>query len=280
MFRDYLPHILGDNAVRTQIGPYSGYNPNVDPSISNVFATAAYRFAHLAIQPFLSRLDANYRENNRFPSVSLYRAFFTPWRIVFEGERYREKTPPFDDCVLKHQPNLNLISPGGVDSLLRGLIGRPAKLNTQDHMMVDALRERLFQFVQHLALDLGSLNMQRGRDHGLPGTSVTLIHLFFLMFFLMFHLCLNCTLCLLVVYSSRLQRLPQGVWPVSAPEPGGARSGSEQQQSGPKAAAALRFARQHRCLDGRCGGTVCPGRPSGTSVCLSHRKTVPEDPPG
>ncbi|AWP15193.1 putative eosinophil peroxidase-like isoform 2 [Scophthalmus maximus] len=142
VFRDYLPHILGDNAVRTQIGPYSGYNPNVDPSISNVFATAAYRFAHLAIQPFLSRLDANYRENNRFPSVSLYRAFFTPWRIVFEG---------------------------GVDSLLRGLIGRPAKLNTQDHMMVDALRERLFQFVQHLALDLGSLNMQRGRDHGLPG---------------------------------------------------------------------------------------------------------------
>lgn len=65
------------------------------------------------------------------------------------------------------------VSPGGIDPLLRGLIGRPAKLNTQDHMMVDALRERLFQFVQHLALDLGSLNMQRGRDHGLPGTTLT-----------------------------------------------------------------------------------------------------------
>ncbi|XP_054468026.1 eosinophil peroxidase isoform X1 [Anoplopoma fimbria] len=142
VFRDYLPHIVGDDAMRRQLGRYPGYNPNVDPSIANVFATAAYRFAHLAIQPFLGRLDENFRETSRFPSVPLFKAFFTPWRIIFEG---------------------------GIDPLLRGLTGSPAKLNTQDHMMVDALRERLFQFVMHLALDLGSLNMERGRDHGLPG---------------------------------------------------------------------------------------------------------------
>nr|XP_057912936.1 eosinophil peroxidase [Doryrhamphus excisus]XP_057912946.1 eosinophil peroxidase [Doryrhamphus excisus] len=142
VFRDYLPHIVGDDAMRRQLGPYPGYDPNVDPRIANVFATAAYRFAHLAIQPVLARLGPDYREDRQFPSVPLFKAFFTPWRIIFEG---------------------------GIDSLLRGLVGRPAKLNTQDHMMVDALRERLFQFVQHLALDLGSLNMQRGRDHGLPG---------------------------------------------------------------------------------------------------------------
>ncbi|XP_037609751.1 eosinophil peroxidase-like isoform X5 [Sebastes umbrosus] len=142
VFRDYLPHIVGDVAMRTQLGRYPGYDASVDPSISNVFATAAYRFAHLAIQPVLSRLDANYRENANFPNVPLFKAFFAPWRIIFEG---------------------------GIDSLLRGLVGRPAKLNTQDNMMVDAVRERLFQFVMHLALDLGSLNMARGRDHGLPG---------------------------------------------------------------------------------------------------------------
>ncbi|MEQ2236972.1 hypothetical protein ILYODFUR_018167 [Ilyodon furcidens] len=142
VFRDYLPHIVGPDAMSRLLGRYPGYNRNVDPSIANVFATAAYRFAHLAIQPVLFRLDANYREHPQFPSVPLFKAFFTPWRIIFEG---------------------------GVDPLLRGLLGRPAKLGTQDHMMVDALRERLFQFVQHLALDLGSLNMQRGRDHGLPG---------------------------------------------------------------------------------------------------------------
>ncbi|KAK2819090.1 hypothetical protein Q5P01_024651 [Channa striata] len=142
VFRDYLPHIVGVDAMRTQLGRYPGYNPNVDPSISNVFATAAYRFAHLAIQPFVPRLDQNYRDHPAFPSVPLFKAFFTPWRVIFEG---------------------------GIDPLLLGLVGRPAKLNTQDHMMVDAIRERLFQFVQHMALDLGSLNMQRSRDHAIPG---------------------------------------------------------------------------------------------------------------
>ncbi|XP_033832017.1 eosinophil peroxidase isoform X2 [Periophthalmus magnuspinnatus] len=142
VFRDYLPHIVGPDTMQRLLGQYPGYNARVDPSISNVFATAAYRFAHLAIQHTLARLDANYREHPQFPSVPLFKAFFTPWRIIFEG---------------------------GIDPLIRGLINRPAKLNTQDHMLVDALRERLFQFVQHLALDLGSLNMQRGRDHGLPG---------------------------------------------------------------------------------------------------------------
>uniref|UniRef100_A0A8C6P3D8 Myeloid-specific peroxidase n=1 Tax=Nothobranchius furzeri TaxID=105023 RepID=A0A8C6P3D8_NOTFU len=142
VFRDYLPHIVGDEEMRKRLGRYPGYSPNVNPSIANVFATAAYRFAHLAIQPVLSRLDANNREHSQFPSVPLFKAFFTPWRIIFEG---------------------------GIDPLLRGLFGRPAKMATQDHMLVDALRERLFQFVMHLAMDLGSLNMQRSRDHSLPG---------------------------------------------------------------------------------------------------------------
>ncbi|XP_053709696.1 eosinophil peroxidase-like [Synchiropus splendidus] len=142
VFRDYLPHIVGNVAMRRHLGRYPGYDPTVNPSISNVFATAAYRFAHLAIQPMLSRLDQDFKEHPQFSNVPLFMAFFTPWRIVFEG---------------------------GVDPVLRGLIGSPAKLNTQDHMLVEALRNRLFQFVQHITLDLGSLNMQRGRDHGLPG---------------------------------------------------------------------------------------------------------------
>ncbi|KAL2079752.1 hypothetical protein ACEWY4_025496 [Coilia grayii] len=142
VYRDYLWHIIGPEAHNKYLGTYSGYNASVDPSIANVFATAAYRFAHNTLQPLIFRLDENYRDHPQFPSVPLFEAFFSPWRVLFEG---------------------------GIDPLVRGLMGRPAKLNTQDHMLVDAVREKLFKFTSHLALDLGSLNLQRGRDHGLPG---------------------------------------------------------------------------------------------------------------
>ncbi|XP_040897759.1 eosinophil peroxidase-like [Toxotes jaculatrix] len=141
-FRDYLLHIVGPDFISKQLSTYPGYDESVDPSISNVFATAAYRFAHLMVQPFMFRLDENYQEHRDYPTPLLHKAFFAPWRIIFEG---------------------------GLDPVLRGLVGRQAKLNTQDHMMTNELRERLFKFSTELALDLGSLNIQRGRDHGLPG---------------------------------------------------------------------------------------------------------------
>uniref|UniRef100_A0A4W6GA16 Eosinophil peroxidase n=1 Tax=Lates calcarifer TaxID=8187 RepID=A0A4W6GA16_LATCA len=141
-FRDYLLHIVGPDFIAKQLSTYPGYDDEVDPSISNVFATAAYRFAHLMVQPFMFRLDENYKEHRDYPSPLLHRAFFAPWRVIFEG---------------------------GLDPIVRGLVGRQAKLNTQDHMMTEELRDRLFKFSADLALDLAALNLQRGRDHGLPG---------------------------------------------------------------------------------------------------------------
>uniref|UniRef100_A0A8C2XIW5 Myeloid-specific peroxidase n=1 Tax=Cyclopterus lumpus TaxID=8103 RepID=A0A8C2XIW5_CYCLU len=141
-FRDYLLPIVGPDFIASHLSTYPGYDEHVDPSMSNVFATAAYRFAHLMVQPFMFRLNEQYQDHPEFPSPLLHKAFFTPWRVVFEG---------------------------GLDPLIRGLVGRQAKMNTHDQMMTDELRDRLFKFTSELALDLAALNMQRGRDHGLPG---------------------------------------------------------------------------------------------------------------
>lgn len=68
---------------------------------------------------------------------------------------------------------------GGLDPLIRGLLAHPAKLQVQDQLLNEELTENLFVLSNNGSLDLSSLNLQRGRDHGLPGL------LIFLDFFLL-----------------------------------------------------------------------------------------------
>ncbi|KAG9494556.1 hypothetical protein GDO78_002075, partial [Eleutherodactylus coqui] len=140
--RDYIPKILGPSAFRKYIGTYQGYNENLNPSISNIFSTAAFRFGHATIPPTVHRLDSQYREHPQYPSLLLSEVFFRPWRIIKEG---------------------------GLDPLIRGLLGKPAKLQTQQEIMNEELTEKLLVLSNNGSMDLASLNLQRGRDHGLPG---------------------------------------------------------------------------------------------------------------
>ncbi|XP_054441476.1 eosinophil peroxidase [Pteronotus mesoamericanus] len=140
-YRDYLPLILGTDRARRTLGPYQGYFSNVDPRVSNVF-TLAFRFGHTMLPPFLIRLDSQFRASAPNSHVPLSSAFFASWRVVHEG---------------------------GIDPIVRGLMATQAKLNRQDSMVVDELRDRLFEQVRRIGLDLAALNMQRSRDHGLPG---------------------------------------------------------------------------------------------------------------
>lgn len=133
-YNEFLPALLGPNAV----GPYRGYRSFVSPVIYNEFSTAIYRFGHSALSPTLLRLDAALDpipEGN----LPLRDAFFRPDRIVNEG---------------------------GIEPLLRGLAGQAC--SPVDTELVDDVRNFMFGSPGAGGFDLASLNIQRGRDHGLP----------------------------------------------------------------------------------------------------------------
>lgn len=139
-YHHWLPKILGPVGMK-HIGEYKGYNPDVDSSIVNSFAAAAFRFGHTLIQPLFLRLNSSFQE---IPErhILLHEAFFTPDK---------------------------LLSDGGIDPLLRGLFASPAKLLLSDQFFNQELTEKLFAKAHEVALDLASLNIQRGRDHAIPG---------------------------------------------------------------------------------------------------------------
>uniref|UniRef100_A0A2P2HZE6 Peroxidasin-like n=3 Tax=Hirondellea gigas TaxID=1518452 RepID=A0A2P2HZE6_9CRUS len=139
-YKHWLPHILGHKAM-AQLGPYKGYDPTVNPTISNSFATAAFRFGHTLVNPMLHRLNATFQPT-RHGHLPLHKAFFSPWRLVQEG---------------------------GVDPLMRGLLATPAKLKKAGQFLNTELTEKLFRSAHEVALDLAAINIQRGRDHALPG---------------------------------------------------------------------------------------------------------------
>ncbi|KAM8953226.1 thyroid peroxidase [Pelodytes ibericus] len=140
--RDYIPKILGPKAFVQYIGQYGGYNETMNPSISNIFSTAAFRFGHATIPPIVHRLDSQYKDHPQYPNLLMSEVFFRPWRIIKEG---------------------------GLDPLFRGLLGKSAKLQTQQEMINEELTEKLQVLSNNGSMDLASLNLQRGRDHGLPG---------------------------------------------------------------------------------------------------------------
>lgn len=98
---------------------------------------------HSTIFPILRRLNSSF-ETIPEGDLQLHETFFAPHRI-------------FDQ--------------GGIDPILRGLFGTPAKLLQKTQLMNSELTEKLFgqsTRAHRVPLDLGAMNIQRARDHGLP----------------------------------------------------------------------------------------------------------------
>lgn len=126
----YLPALLGNNAIPA----YTGYKPFKNATIHTEFSTVAYRLGHAMIP---STLQVG-------PLVSdtelLRTLFFNP----------------------------SYIATNGIAGLLQGASKLVMKeINIR---IVDDLRNFLFGPPSgNMLLDLATLNIQRGRDHGIPG---------------------------------------------------------------------------------------------------------------
>lgn len=131
-FEEWLP------TMGVYLPKYNGYYENVDPSIFNVFSAAAFRMGHTLINNSLIRMDNNGKE---MPSgnISLKDAFFNPLAI-----------------------NLG----GGVEPYLKGMATQVQQ--DFDCKVIDDLRNFLFGAPGAGGLDLAAININRGRDRGLP----------------------------------------------------------------------------------------------------------------
>lgn len=133
VYKEYLPIILGPNPLPS----YAQHNPDVTPSILNSFAAAAYRFGHSTIRSEFDLLNSNFEP--LAPAVKL--------RFMF-----------FNNTITKSL---------GVEPVLLGLVGNMSE--KVDLVLSKEITEHLFERDDVHGENLAALNLQRSRDHGLPG---------------------------------------------------------------------------------------------------------------
>lgn len=145
-YTEFLPRVLGwDHLNKFSLnlpssGYFDGYDSNCDPAIFNEFAAAVFRFGHSLIRPAFERLGRNFRMAEE--PVKLRKSFFN------------------SDM---------LYGPGTIDNMLRGLL--TTSIETLDNSITQEVTNHLFEDSKKpfSGMDLISLNLQRARDHGIPG---------------------------------------------------------------------------------------------------------------
>jgi hypothetical protein len=145
-FNEFLPRLLSWNAVNlyglklVPQGYYKEYNPSCNPSIVTEFAAAAFRIGHSLLRPHIPRLSASHQPID--PPLLLRDGFFKPDMLLI--------------------PNM-------IDEISRGLVSTP--METLDQFITGEVTNHLFEDrkIPFSGIDLVALNVQRARDHGIPG---------------------------------------------------------------------------------------------------------------
>ncbi|MFT6180198.1 MAG: hypothetical protein ACJAQT_002092 [Akkermansiaceae bacterium] len=135
-YHEFLPALLG--AMAPNIAGAS-YNEHVDASITNEFASSLYRAGHSMVSRKLQRIQDD-GSMSAGGALDVMNAFFNPSIIVD--------------------------NPQNVAFVLKGLASQSQR--EIDSRVIDDLRNQLFGAPGSGGMDLAALNIQRGRDHGLP----------------------------------------------------------------------------------------------------------------
>ncbi|XP_026727140.1 chorion peroxidase-like [Trichoplusia ni] len=140
IYNEWLPSLLGPQILKTfglypSAGYSSAYDPHVNPALSAEFSTAAMRFGHSVVDGRV--MIPSPKMGGVYETISIPEVMFQPSRMR-----------------LRHF----------LDRLLIGLTTQP--MQTVDPFVTEGLTRYMFHGGNPYGVDLASVNIQRGRDHG------------------------------------------------------------------------------------------------------------------
>ena len=136
-YREFLPALLGTGATVPKAEQYNYGTGGQTAEITTAYAQAGFRYGHSTVSP---QLQLNDDSGASLGEIAVRNAFYDP-------------------TILGNDP-------AKVDQLLKGAAMQSSE--EVDTLMVDDLRTFLFGPQGAGGLDLAALNIQRGRDVGLP----------------------------------------------------------------------------------------------------------------